>query len=132
MSAPYGLRVFVEGTPRTAKSGSQTPGLKEWTSALRAALGGREETTAPCHAHIAFRLPRDHFQKENAQNPHGPDLDNLTEPVLDALGETILRPAGGDGAVLRLLVTKRSVRGKERPGVVIMVKAVRTRRRAPP
>jgi len=78
-----------------------------------------------------FLLPPDLFQEGNIQNPHGPDLDNLAEPVLDALASTILQPTGGDGAIVKLVVTKRPSRGRERPGVNITLKALRARRRRP-
>ena len=98
---------------------------------MRAALLDCRVISGPCAARIDFLLPPDLFQEGNTQNPHGPDLDNLAEPVLDALASTILQPTGGDGAIVKLVVTKRPSRGRERPGVNITLKALRARRRRP-
>jgi len=61
------------------------------------------------------------MQPSNLQNRFGGDVDNFAVTVLDALGETVLKPAGGDGAVRELLAAKRSVREDELPGVWISV-----------
>ncbi|MBN2187213.1 MAG: hypothetical protein JW732_07180 [Dehalococcoidia bacterium] len=50
-------------------------------------------------------MPEDKFPLDY---PHGPDLDNLTKRLLDALNDTILSEAPGkDSSIIQLVVSKR-------------------------
>lgn len=71
---------------------------------------------------LVFFMPKALIQETNHQNPYGPDVDNLAHVVLDALGKTVLKPGGGDGAVIELRVRKRAASNGERSGVLIAVR----------
>ena len=58
------------------------------------------------------------------QNPAGGDVDNLAKPVLDALKPALLRGPGGDGAIEKLVVTKRPAKNG-RHGVWITISPVK-------
>ncbi len=88
---------------------------------LISALESLPEVSRTCRVRLTFLLPAGSIQPGNLQNRYGGDVDNFTVTVLDALGQTVLKPAGGDGAVRELLAAKRSVLDHEIPGVWISV-----------
>ena len=115
------MRLFVSGKPIAVRSGSRKGGLKGWKNRLRDVLIGKQPFPSTCRLRLLFLLESDAIQLANTQNPCGPDLDNLSSPVMDALSGTVLRTAGGDGAIVELLVVKRAVRGREKAGMWITI-----------
>ena len=115
------MRLFVRGEPITKKSGPSGKGYDRWKDDLRSALDSLLTVSRTCRVRLTFLLPMGSVQPANLQNRYGGDLDNLSGTVLDALAETVLKPAGGDGAVRELFAVKRPVRQHEVPGVWISI-----------
>jgi len=102
----------VKGEPIAEKRGPKTPALKDWGETLDKTLKEvyRNRPRLPAgeyRVRMAFVIPRARYQATNKQNPNGKDLDNLVIPVSNALSKTILGEAGGDGAIVELIATKR-------------------------
>jgi len=115
------MRIRVLGEPIAVKSGKKTAALKAWIERVRAESESRILPPGRYRVRLAFVLPRERYQAADLQNPHGKDLDNLVAPVLDGLSKAVLKEAGGDGAIVELVATKRAAREAEPPGVRITV-----------
>ena len=102
------MRIRINGEPMAEKKGTKTDALKYWEEKLRSACGQKPSLPfGEYRVRIAFVIPRERYQATNTQNPHAKDLDNLVIPVFNALSETVLEPAHGDGAIIELFASKR-------------------------
>jgi len=102
------MRIRINGEPMAEKKGTKTDALKYWEEKLRSACGQKPSLPfGEDRVRIAFMIPRKRYQATNTQNPHAKDLDNLVIPVFNALSETVLEPAHGDGAIIELFASKR-------------------------
>ena len=88
---------------------------KRWNEAVEQATQHLPKVHGRVSMNVKFILPKDKYHKDH---PYGTDLDNLLKRFLDAVGTTVLSETEGkDGAIVRLSVSKRKVRGNEKTGV---------------
>jgi hypothetical protein len=93
-----------------------------WQQAVIAASQGAAKVKGPCKLVLRFVLPPDRYPRDH---PYGPDVDNLSVTVLDALNETIFSAVPGkDGSVLWLEVMKLKASTAEEAGLVIIVESL--------
>ncbi len=123
-SAPVDISTFVHGSPYVKKkTHGRVEGPKEWNAAIISQTLNLGRISEPCELEVDFVLwpgssPTDH--------PHGPDLDNLLKNLMDALKKTILKNApSDDGAIVRIVATKRTRQGNEPTGARIVVRPLR-------
>ncbi len=115
------IRAFIQGDPYVKKkTRGRTQGPKEWVAAIKTQTRDLERISGRCELEVEFILwpgssPTDH--------PYGPDLDNLLKNLLDGIDDTILADApSGDGAIVRVIASKRTKRGEEPTGAKIVVR----------
>lgn len=116
--------IFIEGPPVTKNSNSSKESYRRWKARLDAKLseqGSPLLPTPPFAVELRFVLPPTSFQPSNDVNQHGADLDNLSKGVLDAIGKTLLKNLGGDGAVYEVRLRKEAASEGEPAGVHISV-----------
>lgn len=107
---------FIEGIPYPkAKTRGDTKAAERWTQVVIGATRGIPKATGRVSLNLKFVLPKDKYPKDH---PHGPDLDNLSKRLLDALCATMLsKVEGKDGAIVKLTVSKHQARKNELTGV---------------
>ncbi len=118
------IRAFIHGNPYVKKkTRGRKEGPKEWVAAVKSQTRDLGKISERCELEAEFVLwpgsaPSDH--------PYGPDLDNLLKNLLDGLNDTILENAeSGDGAIVRLVASKRTRQGDEPTGVRIVMRPAR-------
>lgn len=115
------IRAFIRGDPYVKKkTRGRTEGPKEWLAAVKSQTRDLESISDRCELEVEFVLwpgssPTDH--------PYGPDLDNLLKNLLYGINDAILKNApSGDGAIVRLIASKRTRQGDEPTGAKIVVR----------
>jgi hypothetical protein len=91
----------------------------EWSKAVKEQTEDLPCIKEACILKLTFLLPPDKFP---ADFPYGPNLDNLVERFMDALGETIFREAhGGDSCVIAMHVMKTRVESTQESGAMLEI-----------
>lgn len=109
--------VFVFGVPSTTNNKATRDA---WKSAIRAQTAHLPGVQVPCRLRVVFQLSHEAFV---TAPPYGSDLDNLLKPLMDALGDTLLRPLG-DECVIELHATKRHAVDESSVGVAIEIEGL--------
>lgn len=91
----------------------------KWTRAVVDQTKDLPKVRGACLLRVTFLLPEDKFPTDL---PYGPDLDNLTKRLLDALSQTIFSQAPGkDSCVIALHVMKTRVDSVDQAGATFEV-----------
>ncbi len=114
------IDLFVEGIPY---SQSKVKGDKEapakWTEVVKKETMNCPKVKGLCSMTVVFVLPENKYPTDL---PYGPDLDNLTKRLFDALNETIFSEVKGkDSSVVQLVVSKRKQMRDEPTGARIVI-----------
>ncbi len=120
---PASVEFTVIGEPIAVRS-KKTPAYRAWVDKIREVTGDTLVPQGRYRVRMEFVLPTARFQQGDFQNPHGKDLDNLIIPVFDALSQSILIVAGGDGAIWELAASKHRAAPTEPCGVRVSISAL--------
>lgn len=117
------IKVFIEGIPYCQnKVRGRLDGASIWTQSVITQTKDLSRVISKCEADITFILPPDKYP---ADHPQGPDLDNLTKRLFDALNKTIFADVKGhDGAVVKLSASKRKALLGDQPGCWLSVREI--------
>lgn len=100
------------------KSRGDLQARDDWREKIKAATAGLPKFKQSCRLTLYFSLPPDRFPKDY---PFGPALDNITDLVFDALGETVFSELPGkDSSVTSLTVHKMKAERADEVGLLIM------------
>lgn len=112
--------LFIEGTPYCQrKSGGDIKAPVRWTEAVKQATKNLPKVKDQCYMIVVFVLPEDKYPSDH---PYGPDLDNLIQPLFNALNDTVFSEvSGNDGSVVQLVVSKRKAMRNEPPGARVII-----------
>ena len=117
------IDIFIEGIPYCQnKVRGRTSGGREWSHTVIEQTKAVVPIQSECKAIINFFLPSNKYPLDH---PYGPDLDNLTKRLFDALNKTVFsKVPGNDGAVVELEVSKKMVPNGKRTGCHIMIREI--------
>ncbi len=103
--------IQIKGEPisRKAHRGAVADSERAWQKIVADQTKGLPKITTPHAATIVFRIKKWHG--------HGPDIDNLLKPVLDALKLTIFPKPTEDAILYVVNVAKKQTDPGEEPGV---------------
>lgn len=115
-----GIDLFIEGIPygqRKPRGDIEAP--DRWTESVKQATKNLSKVKGPCYMTVVFVLPEDKYPSDH---PYGPDLDNLTKRLFDALNDTVFsETAGKDGSVVQFVVSKRKAIESEPTGARVII-----------
>lgn len=118
------MDVFIVGFAYPKhKSGGAVVEAEKWSQNIIEKTKELPKVNSPCSIKVDYYIAPERF---TMGSPYGPDLDNLTKRLLDALKQTILSDAEGeDGCVMDLRISKRVAKPGEQQGVRITTEPIR-------
>lgn len=105
------------------KTRGNTDAPGQWTRVVIEQTKNLPKVAKGCIVRITYFLPNNKYPSDL---PYGPDLDNLTKRLFDALNKTVFSKAKGkDSCVVKMTATKKKVESETDAGASIEITPVK-------